>query len=172
MAEVPLALFVLFFFFLFPLINLISCGMGAVTVYFSTGQAAHRAAEQQDYNSALAAMLDQAKIFNTSGMSQFLKVTPVNGYQNCGDDLYIDVTAIATSNTQTIGPNITLSGALTPVDDSANLYQYKVVSRYDVFPLANMSFIPGLGQVPGLGAPFRISFTSRAAVEYADGLNP
>jgi hypothetical protein len=172
MAEVPLAMFILFFFFLFPLVNLISCAMGAATVYFSTTQNVHRAAEQQDYAGALAAFKDQATQFNNSGLAKFLKITPVNGYQGCGSDLYIDVTAIDTSNTQSIGPNINLPGALTPTDTSANLYQYRSVATYDVFPLANMSFIPTIGQIPGLGAPFRISFTNRASVEYAGGLNP
>ena len=172
MAEVPLALFILFFFFLFPLVNFISCAMGAVTVYFNTTQNVHRAAEQQDYPAALAAFYDQANQFNNSNMAKFLKITPVNGYQNCGCDLFVDITALANSNTQTVGPNVALSGGNLPVDTSKFLYEYRCKSVYDVFPLANMSFIPTIGQIPGLGAPFRISFSSHAAVEYANGLNP
>jgi len=167
MAEMPVALFILFFFFLFPLINMVFIGMAAVTIYFATVTNIQRAAKQPDFATSLSAFFDQATILNNSGMTQFLKMTPYAGYKACGSDLFITATDTATSTSATFGPNTGVTG---PVDPNAKLYEYKGVTAYDVQPFINMGTIPFIAGVPGIGAPFRLEFSSHAASEHPAGL--
>jgi hypothetical protein len=168
MAELPLAFFLLLFFFLFPLINLVCVAMAAVTIYFSCTQTVQRACRQPDFPTALSALFDQASLLNNSGLIQFLKLTPYNGYKGCGTDLYVTVTPLPGPGAGTsYGPN---SGLAIPVNATANLYEYRSDTSYDVQPFVNMSSIPFIGSVPGLGAPFRLQFSSHAACEYPAGL--
>lgn len=168
MAELPLAFFLLLFFFLFPLINLVCVAMAAVTIYFSCTQTVQRACRQPDFTTALSAFYDQASLLNNSGLIQFLKLTPYNGYKGCGSDLFVTVTPLPGPAAGTsYGPN---SGLSIPINASSNLYEYRSDTSYDVQPFVNMSSIPFIGSVPGLGAPFRLSFSSHAACEYPAGL--
>lgn len=168
MAELPLALIILFLLTVFPMINLCCVAMAAVTVYFSCNQTVQRACRQPDFTTALSAMFDQATQLNSSGLINFLKLTPYNGYKGCGTDLFVTVTPLpGPGGAASYGPN---SGLAIPVNASANLYEYRSDTSYDIQPFVNMSSVPFIGSVPGLGAPFRLQFSSHAACEYPAGL--
>ncbi len=167
MSEMPVALFILFFFFLFPLINMVFIGMAAVTIYFATVTNVTRAAKQPDFTTSLSAFFDEASLLNGSGMIQFLKMTPYAGYKGCGSDLFITATDTGTGTAATFGPNTGVTG---PVDPNARLYEYRGVTAYDVQPFINLGAVPFLTGVPGIGAPFRLSFSAHSAAEHPTGL--
>lgn len=168
MAEFPLAIFLLFLFFLFPLINLTFITAAAVTIYFTSNQTVLRASRQPGYPQALTAFFDQAGELNNSGLLQFLKLLPVNGYKGCGSDLFVVVTPLpGPGGVATYGPNAALIGA---VNAEKNIYEYRSDTTYDVQPFVDMSKVPFIGVVPGLGLPFRLHFSSLAACEYPNGL--
>ena len=166
--ELPITLMVFFFSFLFPLIDLINISMASCSIYLTAQQTALRAAKQPDYATALSAFANEAKSLNQNPLIKFLKMNPVGGYQNCGSDLYIECSSFSqNSGTSIVGPNKPLSGA---VDTSTNVYEFVSQSTYDVPPLLNLSFLPMMRTIPGIGAPARLSFQSHKLIEHPNGL--
>ena len=65
---------------------------------------------------------------------------------------------------------IVLLPAVPSVDTVANIYELSVTSTYSVAPLINLSAVPILGAVPGLGQPVTLTFTANRPVEHPGGL--
>ncbi|MGD9679910.1 MAG: hypothetical protein AB7W16_01890 [Candidatus Obscuribacterales bacterium] len=166
-AEFAPALFVFFLIVLFPLINLIGMATGASVVYFVAGQTAISAGNAASYPSALDQVQSTANTLVSSGFGQFAKLQPVGGYNGCGVDLYTTQTSVNSSNVTTSGPNTPL--AVNP-DTSNNLYSYDTVATYDVGPFVNMSAMPFIGGIPGVGKPARLTFSASRNIEHPDGL--
>jgi hypothetical protein len=162
-----MALFILLFFALFPLINLVAlAGVGTV-ICLLTHQEASRAAVQRTYDQAQLEVVRQAQALLNSGLAGFAKLRPYRGYQGSGADLYVEGTDYNTGITTVDGPN----KAPAVVDLSTKVYEYRVQSTYDVRPFLDLSAVPGLSGIPGLGAPARITFTAHRAVEHPQGLD-
>lgn len=167
MAELPLVFFILLFLFIFPLINLCGICLGACTVYLTTLQVVGRTSKQLDFPKALTAFEEEANTSNGSPLMTFLKTHPVGGYKGTGNDLFITATDTgATTNPVQYGPNAAMPG---PVDAN-KIYEYSDQATYDIEPFLNMGFVPFIGSVPALGAPYRLTLTAHRAVEQTAGL--
>lgn len=164
--EFVFALFVFFMILLFPLVNLIGLTMGAVTQYLLTKECASSAGVSRDFPEALAAMESTANRIASSGLGNFAKMAPIGGFAGSGTDLYIVRTQISSGTPTTYGPNSPYAGV---VDDN-NLYEYQVRSTFDLGPFLNLSAVPFIGTVPGVGAPARLTLVAHQSVEFTEGL--
>lgn len=167
-AELPLALLLLVFFLVMPAINLIAITTDAAVLFLITYQTAYQAAAQPRYAQALTAAADEALALNKSAFAAFAHLTPVNGYQNSGADLYVLATNYQTEAIQTYGPNTPVPP---PIDASQFIYEYMTSLNYSVTPFINMANVPFIGKVPGLGKPFPLHFTAHRAVEHVQGIS-
>lgn len=165
-SEFVMALFVFFMVLLFPLINLIGLGMGAGTQYLMTKQCASAAGSSTTYRDALLAMEREANLFVNSGFGQFAKLRAVGGYSGTGTDLYVIETNL-TGGSRTYGPNTQVT---TAIDTANNVYEYQVRSVFDVGPFTNLSAVPWINTVPGVGRPARMTFVAQSLAEFTDGL--
>lgn len=167
MSEFPLTVLILFLLMVFPLINLSGLAVGAATECLIAHQCATRAAALQNYGSALAAMNDEAQRMFSSGFAAFAHLKPVGGYKGCGVELWTVVTNYHTGQVQNFGPNQPLTGG---IDPSTYLYEFNAKVSCQVGPVINMSSLPWIGDVPGLGKPATLNFDAARAAEYPVGL--
>jgi len=163
MAEFSITLFVLMFFCVFPMINLLAYGFCTGSASFIGSQIASNVAVSDSFDKALAAIKAEATTLNQSGIAKFANLTPAGGYQNCGFDLYTVVTSLGPSGAVTVyGPT---SSAPKPYDTSANTYEFMVRANYQYKPFCNLASVPFIGSVPGVGANVNITNTSYRCVE-------
>lgn len=167
MSELPIVMFIFFLIILFPLINLVAVAMASCTVYFGTLQALNRASRQPDYPTSLNAFQTAASEFNASGLATFLRISPNGGYMACGQDLQIVETPVNGGASTEYTPNTAMPGK---PDTTANMYEYKGSSVYQVAPFINLGFVPFIASVPAIGAPFPMCFQSFAPTEHTEGL--
>ncbi len=166
-ADFPIALFLLIFFALFPILDLSMLAVCYGMLYVVNHQEAVRASAQQNYSDALTVMTEESGIFQGSGFAAMAQLSPSGGYSNCGSHLYVDATNYINKNVQSFGPDKPLPP---PVDPTAFIYEYRVESTYVMQPLINLSSVPFLSQVPGLGASAKIHWSSHCLCEHPDGL--
>lgn len=166
-AELPIALLVLIFFALFPLFNLFMLGTDASILALFSHQLAGDAAVQSNYDRALAKLVSDSDKLNTSSLAGFSHLQPSGGFRSSGSNLYIVSTNYVTSAVNTIGPNIALAA---PVEPSKFVYEFMVQSSYTYEPFFNLSGVPFIGAVPGIGKPFTLSMNAFRSVEHLDGL--
>jgi hypothetical protein len=163
MSEFPVALLVFFFFAVFPLINLMLYAAACATVAFITTQAADSAASQSDYATSLTSMQTVTTNLTNSGWGKFARLTPVGGYSSSGANLWLVETKIVGGATNLYGPNTPDPNAPDPKN---NLYEYRVVTNFDIAPFVNLSAVPFIGSVPLIGAVAHLSYTVERNVEY------
>jgi hypothetical protein len=168
LAEFAPVLFVFLFFALFPLLDLMAVAVGTASISLAARQGSGAAAASADYGSALTAMERDVNAVRYSGFGHFLNLTPVGGSNGCGADLWIEKTDVAAQTVQYCGPN---NKAPAPIDATAFIYEYSCVASFQVGPLCNLSAVPFIGSVPGLGPPAQIRYAARTAVEYPNGLS-
>lgn len=168
MLELVPSIFILLFFVVFPLINLMGLVVGNAVCNLVTNQAASLAAAQPTFNDALAAMANESGMMFQSGFARFVKLRPVSGFTNIGTDLYIHATNYTSNQVTKYGPNVPLPP---PVDTSTFVYEYQVQGSFDVGPIVNMSSMPFIGGIPGLGAPARFTTSAMRLVEHPQGLD-
>lgn len=166
--EFAIGLFVLLFVVMFPLLDIIALGIATASGHLLVNQAASRAASQNRYPEALIAIKEESLTCLQNGFARFCKMQPIDGYQGCGIDLYIQSTDIHTNTNKTIGPNSPLPA---PPDALSNVYEYTAAGKFQVSPLIPLNSLPLLGQVPGLGKPVILSFNSTKALEHLEGLS-
>ena len=146
----------------FVIIDLIGLSCGAVTVQMIARQAATRVASATGFSDGLANMKQESQNLANSGCGQFARLQAVGGLTGSGVDLYFKVTNIYSGKVSTYGPNQSLPP---PVDTQANVYECSVKAIYNVGPLLNLSVIPFVGDVPGLGKPATLTSEWDRAVE-------
>jgi hypothetical protein len=161
--------YILFVLVFLPLMNIALLFVGAATQYLITNDFAYKASTQSDYPSALNAMVTESYNFAASGLSKFMHILPQGGYASCGDDLYIVVTNIASGAVTISGADLPLTQ---PVDTTKNMYEMRVTSSYVISPMFNMSAIPLIGSIPGLGQPVNFTFNANRPAEHPAGLQP
>jgi hypothetical protein len=167
LTEFGPALFVFFFFALFPMLNLVGVAVGFTTVQMIAQQTATAAAASTSYSQGLTAMQTTANTLQNTGFARFAKLVPVGGYSSCGCDLYVARTNIASQAITSFGPNKPMAA---PIDSTNFIYEYQVKASYQITPFVNMSGVPFIGAVPGIGAPASVQYAGSRAVEYPDGL--
>jgi endo-alpha-1,4-polygalactosaminidase (GH114 family) len=166
-SEFSVALAVFFFVLLFPLINLISLSAAYATGFLAAKYAANRAGDSIDYMEAITAAAAASKEITSSGLGKFAALKPVGGYDNSGMNLYLTDTNISTNVNIVHGPN---TPAVSALDQEKYLYAYDTVLTYDVGPFLNLSALPLVGNVAGLGKPVRMTFQANRAVEHLNGV--
>lgn len=166
-AEFPLTLYILFFVVVFPCINLVGLATGLTTICLLAHESASRAANQRKYSDALNGMEQTTLTFLTQGFAKFAGLKPVGGYVGAGTDLFVDAINFRNNKRTTFGPNTAVTP---PVDVSNTVYECRVVASYEVGPVINLSFLPLLGMVPGIGKPVPFNFSASRAAEYPMGL--
>lgn len=167
MLELAPSIMILLVCVVFPFINLMGVVVGYATGFLITHQASRQAAAQPKFDDALAVMLSETGNLTQSGIGRFVKLKPIGGYQNGGTDLYVRATNYYSNQVQRFGPNTPLPP---PIDASTFIYEYSVPGTFDVGPLVDMSTVPFLGGVPGLGPPARIRTVCDRVVEHPEGL--
>lgn len=169
LAEFAPVLFIFLFFALFPLLDLMAVAVGTASISLAARQGAAAAAASADYGSGLTAMERDVNQVRNSGFGHFLNLRPIAGSNGCGADLWIEKTDVSSpTSIQFCGPN---SKAPTPIDSNAFIYEYCCVASFQVGPLCNLSAVPFIGSIPGLGPPASIRYTAMAAAEYPNGLS-
>lgn len=166
-AEFGPALLVLFLFAVFPLLDLLGLATGEATVYLLTNEAANHSSQSNNYSDALATMQNTATQFMGNGFAAFAKLVPTGGYNNSGTNLWVQQTAVASQQATMYGPNTGVTGS---IDANANIYEYSVHAKFNCGPLINLSAVPFIGTVPGLGPPATFLVCVNRAVEFPDGL--
>jgi Flp pilus assembly protein TadG len=166
-AEFVPVLYILFIVFLMPLLDLGCTFVAGAIQYLATNDVAAKAATQGDYASALNTMTNEAYQFQGSGLAQFVHLSPAGGYTGCGDDLYVLSTDTGTGAGTASPANQPL---VQPINTKTNMYELSVRSQYSVSPLINLSAVPVLGSIPGLGQPMVFVFNANRPVEHPGGL--
>jgi hypothetical protein len=166
-AEFPLTLYILFFIVVFPCIDLVGLATGLTTICLLAHESASRAANQRKYSDSLNGMEQTTMTFLTQGFAKFAKLKPVGGYVGMGTDLYVDAINFRNNKRMPFGPNTAVTP---PVDVSNCVYECRVVAHYEVGPVLDLSFVPLLGMVPGIGKPVLFNFSASRAAEYPMGL--
>jgi hypothetical protein len=166
-AEFGPALLILFLFAIFPLIDLLALATGQATVFLLANEAANHSSQSNNYSDALATMQNTATQFMGNGFAAFAKLAPTGGYNNCGANLWVQQTAVSSQQATMYGPNTGVAGN---IDANANIYEYSIHARFNCGPLINLSAVPFIGSVPGLGPPATLLVCVNRAVEFPDGL--
>jgi hypothetical protein len=167
LTELPLALSILFFFVLFPMIDMVGLATGAATAYLLAHETASTASQQRRYMDALTDIQSIADAFKQSGLGRFAKMVPVGGYGGCGVDLYIDASNYRTAVLKRFGPNAPVPP---PIDLTSFVYECTAQVTFEIGPAIDLSFLPVLGSVPGLGKPAVLTYWASRAAEHPIGL--
>ncbi|MBX9667840.1 MAG: hypothetical protein K2X93_09495 [Candidatus Obscuribacterales bacterium] len=167
-AEFAPAMIVFFLVILFPLINLIMFAAGYGTGYLCAKQCASRASTQNTFSEALAVVQTESDTFVQSGFGKFAKLVKNGGYNGSGVDLSVVSVDINSGTVTNHSKNVPLGSLATP---DTSTYEYKVEATYDVGPFMNLSNLPFIGSVPGLGLPATLTFNTTASAEFPEGLN-
>lgn len=167
-AEMPLTLLILFAVLAFPLLDLISLGLAYGAVWFVSFQCAQSASTQPDFNGSLSALLKKSAAFNSGWLTNMLKMTPVEGYNGSGTDLFVDaVDFMDAGKCRTVGPNKAIHP---PIDLTNCFYEIGAQTTYKVEPFINLQAVPFLASVPALGTPITLSAKVKRCAEFPHGL--
>lgn len=166
--EIVPSIMILLFFVVFPLINLTGLVVGNAVCHLVTNQAASLAAAQPKYKGSLSEMSNESSNMYQTGFAKFVRLRPVNGFGGLGTDLYIHATNYMSNKVTKYGPNSPLPP---PVDTATYVYEYQVQGEFDVGPIVNMSSMPFIGTIPGLGPPARLTTSAMRLVEHPEGLS-
>lgn len=167
LTELPLALTILFLFVFVPMLDLFGLATGAATAYLLAHEAASRASQQRRYVDAVKSLQSTSAAFNQTGLSKFAKMVPVGGYGGCGVDLYIDASNYRSGILKRFGPNLPVPP---PIDVFSWVYECTTQATFEIGPIIDLSFLPLLGSVPGLGKPAVLTYWASRAAEHASGL--
>ncbi len=149
---------------LFPVLDLISFGLGVATVAAMASLGSRQAAPTATFGDAKAAAEETEK--QLVSFMRFANLTPVSG--NTGVICTVMVSPAAGNAPATIY-SFAQKDTI-PIDTNANVYQYVVTSQYNVLPLFNFSSIPWFTNVPALGAPVPVTYSAQVLVEHPGGL--
>jgi hypothetical protein len=167
-AEFGPALIIFFLVILFPLINLIMFTTGYATGYLCAKQCASRASTQNTFTDAGNVVQQESATFVSSGFGKFAKLVPIGGIGGSGIDLSVVSNPYGGGATTSYPKNVPMPVQATP---NANTYEYKVEANFNMGPFMDMSMLPWIGNVPGLGPPARLTFTATSSAEFPEGLN-
>jgi len=167
-AEFGPTLFVILLAFAFPFFNLMGLALSAATVMLTTNYAVGSAASQATYAEALNSVVTTENFMLTSGFAKFAKISATGGFQNCGVDLFTQVSTYGSGNTGLLGPNTPVP---TPVNATNQMCEYVAMGHFQIAPFISMSGIPLVNQIPGLGQPLQMNFRAVKMVEHPQGLS-
>ena len=167
-AEFAPVMYVILLLFMFPRINLMGLATAAATILLGTNCAVSTAASQATYTTALQSVVSAENSFLQTGFAKFAGISANGGYQNCGVDLYTQVTTYGSSSPVLVGPDTPVPP---PINVTNHLYEYAAMGHFQIAPLIAMSGIPLVNQIPGIGQPIQMNFRAVKMVEHPQGLS-
>lgn len=163
MAELPLAIWVLFIAITMPLIDLATISLRSTFLVAAAHEAAHAASRAKSFrtpvdgNSPSAENMAASTVAESAGKFSEVSVSSVV--------TSIVITNIATETTESQTTPLTQ-----PADTNNNTYTIRVVVTGRVNPL--FTFNNSLfGHIPGLTGPITLSSAAEVLCEYPQGLN-
>lgn len=181
MAEFAPA-FAMFIFAFFPLLDLLGVGMGIATAQFIGSQAIGKAAVANTPADAVDAMYSELDRLAESNFCKFANITidgtlPLPPSSPSGPTLFVPRSIHATKLyvvRTNIQSQVTEHASAPPPDQfdpNTYIYEYYGVASFRISPFINLSGIPGLGLVPGLGQSYNFRYTAARAVESTEDFN-
>lgn len=162
-AEAPLALWVLFFIFTFPLLDMACVLLRYTFVVSATRDGVHAAAHSKTFFTNASARDSSA--VNAASSAVALTASSFSEIQINNVSTQILVTDISTQ--QVSQSSLPLQQ---PADTDSNLYELQTVVQANINPLINMN-IGILPVIPGLTAAMPVTVAAREYCEYPQGLN-
>ncbi|HEY9684949.1 MAG TPA: hypothetical protein V6C86_25455 [Oculatellaceae cyanobacterium] len=159
--ELPVALWILVFVFLFPLIDLATIGLRTSFLYAALHQATWEAARAHTFQNSLDSQKPAVQLANDTANSI---VKQFNGIALTSIQTKILTTNIATS--AVTSQSTPLSA---PADQSQNIYQIQVTLKGSITPL--VLWHEKLAAIPGMTAPLSIQLCDSQYCENTQGLN-
>jgi len=167
LSEFGISIYIFILLIAFPLVDLLAVVGGFCVMTLSAHQAATAAATQRRFADCLVSVQDNSLSFLNLGLAKFIGMQPIGGYNACGTDLFIDESNLASGQSHRYPANQPVPP---PMDASANVYECTASVKSKIGPLLNLSCVPFLGQVPGLGMPATLTASASRASEYPRGL--
>ncbi len=170
--ELVPSFFLMFFALVFPMLDLIGFVSAVVILNSVASMSAHSAARATTYGEAADVAARVAE--QTASICGFARITPVGGIHGKGVSLLVECHKIALRQSDqmevtTVEPSKEVQ---IKIDRNNYLYFYRTTARFEVLPIFNFAGSPfGLGEVPGLGKPVLLQYTSSANIEHPEGLN-
>jgi hypothetical protein len=162
-AELPIAMWVLFLGLAIPLADLATIGLRSTFVVAAAHDAAHAAARCKSFQTDVDTSHPSAQTTAQSVASNVL--TSFKFSSN-----YTVTTQIVVTNISTGKVTRQTTPLLAPADTNSAVYDIEVVVSAQVDPLVTYSSSM-FGKVPGLSAPMTMSCGSREFAEFPQGLN-
>lgn len=159
---------------LFPLLDLLGLGMSIGTAQFMGMQAVQKAAVANTPADAVDAMYTELDSQANSNFAKFANIsidgaylTPPPGVFSSRSGRMSSITGLYVVRTN-IQSQVTEHAKAPPPDQfdpNTYIYEYYGVTNFQIRPFINLSGIPGLGLIPGLGQPYVLKFAATRAVE-------
>jgi hypothetical protein len=188
-SEFAPALFIFLILFLIPCINLVFYAAAVVSIQHIVEESSRAAAVASTQTEAISNIGAKASSWlyggagSGPGLGAFAHLTANGGIagptgQPTGCSLQILIT-----DGSGVRPPVSINGNSPviplPYDDPQNpatnastvQYEYQVTGSFTVAPFLNMAGIPGVGQVPAVGAPTTVNYVSKAQIENVAGLD-
>lgn len=163
MAELPLAMWILFVVLTIPLIDLATISLRSTFLVTAARDAAHEAARSKSFAVPVDASNPSAQQAAQNQITSDL--THFGGIKVTSTVINIVSTNINTQNT--IRQTTPLAA---PADINTNTYTIEVLVTAQISPLITYNgFL--FGQVPGLSAPVTVQYGAQEFSEYPQGLN-
>jgi hypothetical protein len=167
LAEFGPVLYVFLLMILFPLINLLGYACGQATGWLIAQNCVSRAASSIDFTQAMIAVQQECTTMRTSGFGQFAQLQPQQA-GTAGINLWVDALDPTTGKVaQTYAMNTPVPP---PIDTTKYLYEYGVDLEFKQGPFLNMSGVPFIGSIPGIGQPAMVTFKLEQSAEYPAGV--
>ena len=164
MAELPLALWVLFVVLTLPMIDMATIGLRTTFLVAAAHDAVHAASRAKSFSVAVSAndpsATQTASSQVTQDISRFREITVTNVTTN------MVITDI--SNGQTTRRTTPLPA---PADINSNTYSLEVLVTANIRPLITFNAGGLLPGIPGLSAPVAVTCAAQEFSEYPTGLN-
>ena len=164
-AELPVAIFIMFLILLMPLIDLATIAFRTSFIHSACHNAVHSAARAKTFKENG----DKGELSSINIAKRDALATKENGLAGVDfADKDITITIIGTPTKTTKSP-IRTDSPLTSVEQKDYLYQIEVQVSGTVEPLVTLSS-DFFGKVPGLTVPFPVTATYRQFSEHPAGL--
>lgn len=160
--ELAPVIMVLFFFFVFPMLNLGMLAARYALAMTACREAAHQAAVAYTFETGTASRpsaIEAAKAAVAIATAKF------TGIKVISQDVDIITTDILTQATNRYTDKLT-----TPANTQQNIYSLETTLVCDLEPLITFNS-PFLGAIPGVTAPYTVRLFAREYAENPQGLN-
>jgi hypothetical protein len=163
-AELPFALWVLFFLLLFPFLDMTTVLLRYTFIVAATRDGVHAAAQSKTFLSNASAgdlsAVNAAPQAVTACASGFSEIT-VSSVQ----------TVILATNITNLHLTQYNNPLAQPADTTANLYEIETIVKGQVNPLIDVPPTGMIPAIPGFTAPVPVTVAAREYCEYPQGLN-